>query len=274
MKISLRRHRSVTGDSPPVTKVICVTISPCPFPTGRHLPLEGAVNFRDIGGYETADGAHVRWGVIYRADGLSELESRDLELLQERGIATVIDLRTSFERENGAFPVETVPVSFHHLPLMETVPDFESFRTVPGFLSSTYVDMVEGAGGQIAQAIEIMADASNIPLVYHCAVGKDRTGVLTAILLGILGVPHETIVADYALSTLAMDKVRDRLIARYPEAEEQIREAKELLSAEPRNMEFLLTTIEQQWGSIEAYAHHLGISAETCTALRSALLEA
>src|SRR5260370_41599244 len=89
----------------------------------RKLPLAGCVNFRDLGGYPTADGGRGRWRRLFRADGLTRLDDRDCALLGELGLATVIDLRTVGEVENrGRFPQDSVAVQYHHLPLTDVLP--------------------------------------------------------------------------------------------------------------------------------------------------------
>ena len=95
-------------------------------------PPEGAVNFRDLGGYETGDGRRIRWRTLFRADGLSRLTQTDRAVIRQLGIATVIDLRTSVELEGGRFPVEEIPVGFHHFPLLDEMPDPERFKMAPG----------------------------------------------------------------------------------------------------------------------------------------------
>jgi protein-tyrosine phosphatase len=240
----------------------------------RHVLLEGAVNFRDVGGYPTRDGRSTAWNKVFRSDGLSELSDADLETIATLGIRSVLDLRTTFEFESGVFPIDKVDVTLSHLPLMESVPDPESFKKIPGFLASTYVEMLEEAGDHVAQALRIVADPANLPAIIHCTVGKDRTGVLVAVILSLLGVANDTIVADYALSAGAMEAVKARLIARFPDAEELINDhAAEILSAEGENMIFLLDAVAEKWGSMEAYVATIGLSDDDLVALRAALLE-
>ena len=103
----------------------------------RHIALDGAVNFRDLGGYETTDGRRIPWRTLFRADGLSALTDHDRGVVRQLGVATVIDLRTTVEVEGGTFPVEDIPVDLHHFPLLERVPDPASFKIAPGLLASS-----------------------------------------------------------------------------------------------------------------------------------------
>jgi protein tyrosine/serine phosphatase len=238
----------------------------------RHIALEGAVNFRDLGGYRAADGRHVRWRTLFRADGLSNLTPADHAVIRRLGVATVVDLRTTFEVERGRFPVEEIPVGFHHVPLLEAVPEAEAFERAPGFLATQYREIAAQAAPRIGEILRLLARRHAHPVVVHCTAGKDRTGVLVAVLLGILGVDDETIVADYALSARAMATLRQRLAERYPEARPQIEQATELFSAEPSNISSLLTDLRRRHGSIDGYARSAGVGDGELAALRDVLL--
>jgi protein-tyrosine phosphatase len=239
----------------------------------RHIALEGAVNFRDLGGYETVDGRTISWRTLFRADGLSELTDRDRGVVRHLGVATVVDLRTSSELEGGRFPVDDIPVRFHHHPLLDELPDPEAFKLAPGVLSDQYLDMCERAGPQIGEVLSILARPGAHPAIVHCTAGKDRTGVLVAVLLGLLGVPDDVIVADYALSAGAMAGVRDKLIARYPEGRQAIEQANEVFSAAPSNISGLLATLRDRYGSIVAYGESVGAGPEVVAGLRRELLD-
>jgi protein-tyrosine phosphatase len=239
----------------------------------RHIPLEGAVNFRDLGGYEAAGGRHLRWRTLFRADGLSRLTPTDRAAVRRLGIATVVDLRTSFELEGGRFPVDEIPVGFHHLPLLDEMPDPQRFEMAPGMLATQYQEIASDAAPQIARALAIVADRQAHPVIVHCTAGKDRTGVLVAVLLGLLGVPDEVIVHDYVLSAGAMAALRRKLIERYPEGREIIERADELFSAAPDNIRTLLDTLRRDHGSIEGYAAAAGAGPAVVDGLRQALLE-
>ena len=239
----------------------------------RLLPLAGTVNFRDLGGYPTEDGSRVRWRRLFRADSLNRLTEEDRGQIRHLGVATVIDLRTTAEVEEGRFPVDEVPVAFHHLPFMESVPDPEAFQAMPGLLASTYVDMLDEAGDKVAAAVTVMADPANQPAIFHCTAGKDRTGVLSAMLLGLLGVPDEVIIEDYALSAHSMAALKQRLAERYPDFADQILDAGEMFSAAPEHMERLIGVIRQRYGSFDDCASAIGITASTVASLRNSLLD-
>lgn len=239
----------------------------------RLIALEGAVNFRDLGGYPVGDGKRTRWRVLFRADGLGDLTEADFEVMRALGIRTVIDLRSGEELERGRFDVDAHPVTFHHFPIIEKLPDAEEFDRRPGLLGTQYLDMVRDAGAAFVRALTVLADPDALPAVFHCTAGKDRTGVLSAMVLLLLGVDEETVVADYALSGAAMTRLRAKIIVKYPESRETIDNISEVFSAEPAQMEALLDHLRTEHGSVEAYLSRLGSGDDLIAALRASLLE-
>jgi protein-tyrosine phosphatase len=239
----------------------------------RLIALEGAVNFRDLGGYEAADGRRTRWRTLFRADGLGELTGTDLSVLRGFGIRTVIDLRSGSELERGRFDVEAHPATFHHFPFIDELPDAQDFDRRPGLLGTQYLEIVQDAGHQILAALEVLAAPDALPAVFHCTAGKDRTGVLSAVVLSLLGVDEPTVVADYALSGAAMLRLRAKLIEKYPEGRETILNIDEVFSADPAQMERLLDHLAAQYGSVGAYVEGLGAPPGLVEGLRAALLE-
>jgi protein-tyrosine phosphatase len=239
----------------------------------RTIALEGAVNFRDLGGYPTADGQRTRWRVLFRADGLGELTEPDLGVMRALGIRTVVDLRSGYEVERSRFNVDAHPVDFHHFPFIDALPDVEEWDRRPGLLGAQYKEMLDDAGPQIVGALTVLAGPDARPAVFHCTAGKDRTGLLSAIVLSLLGVDEETVVADYALSGEAMERLRAKLILKYPDGRDVIADIDEVFSADPANMVGLFAYLRERYGSIADYAAHIGIGAELVARLRVALLE-
>jgi protein-tyrosine phosphatase len=239
----------------------------------RLIALEGAVNFRDLGGYPADGGMQTRWRVLFRADGLGDLTTSDFEVMRSLGIRTVIDLRSVEEVERSCYDVDAHPVTFHHFPIIEKLPDPEEFARRPGLLGSQYQEMLRDAGDTFLGVLRVLAAPDALPAVFHCSAGKDRTGVLSALVLSLLGVDEETVVADYALSGAAMVRLRAKLLVKYPEGRDVIENIDEVFSAEPTQMEALLDHLRDEYGSVSAYLQGLGAGDELISSLREALLE-
>lgn len=234
----------------------------------RRVPFANVFNFRDLGGYALADGRTTQWGRIFRADGLQRLDDADLELVDAIGIRTVIDLRTSNEiNDRGAFPVAKYPVSYHHLSIidatwMETgVPEFpDDEQGGIDFLIWAYRDMLDQGADKFAQAIATLSLPGNGPTVFHCAAGKDRTGILAALVLGGLGVDHEVIAQDFGLTRHSMERMRTWLGVNNPEAlDDMNRRPKHMFGAHPDAMRQILADIDATHGGVRGYLSSIGI---------------
>jgi protein-tyrosine phosphatase len=243
----------------------------------RRITLERAFNFRDLGGYSAGRSDTVRWGLVYRADGIHRIEGADLARVSALGIRTVLDLRTRGELEDhGRVATESFAATYAHLPLLERVWE----RELPGaeldaveFLAGRYIDMLEQGAGSIVSALATMADAERLPLVFHCSAGKDRTGVLAAILLSVLGVSDDDIAADYALSRAAMRELTDWVRSERPESYESMAaQPPAFLDAPPLAMRRFLALARSQHGSLTDYVHGAGLGFAEVDSLRAALL--
>jgi protein-tyrosine phosphatase len=240
----------------------------------RRIPLEGCLNFRDLGGYPAADGRRVRWRLLFRSDALHHLKAEDVVHLRDViGLSHVLDLRSSSELvADGRGPLEREPLGFHHLPLFDG--DVQGRPAdLPSDLAGLYFAMAEFAAGPIARVLEILARASG-PAVYHCAAGKDRTGVVSAVLLGLLGVPDELIVADYAATRDALDGIVERLMSSHGYQDVLATLPPDTLHAEPATMVSLLAKIRDRHGSMRAYVDAIGVCEADVARLEERLLEA
>ncbi len=242
----------------------------------RKLTLTGCVNFRDLGGYRTADGRHIRWRTLFRADGLTRLDAEDCAQLAELGLATVIDLRTRDEVEQrGRFPEDAFEVEYHHLPLTDVLPPQEDLVRYdePAFVTSRYRQLFVEGSPSLSRAVQVLAEPGALPAVFHCSAGKDRTGVLAALVLGFLGVPRQVIVDDYALSAGAMVDLMARLRAEYADAVEEVeRYAPAVIAVSPLTMDAFLDSLEDEHGTFDELAATLGVT-DAVARLRTTLLE-
>ena len=241
----------------------------------RSIELDGCVNFRDLGGYPTAEGRSLRWRLLFRSDALHALSPKDIAHLRDAlSLSDVVDLRSSFElRSEGRGPLEQQPIGFHHTPLFDGDPS-ASDRSAAAELSlgDRYVGLMEVAQAKIANVVRILANARG-GAVYHCAAGKDRTGVISAVLLGALGVPDELIVADYALSGERIDEIIARVMS-MKGYEDTLREMPaDTLHAHPESMEIVLSRVSERWGSMGEYLRAGGLEADDLDRLRAKCLE-
>ncbi|NBO05995.1 MAG: tyrosine-protein phosphatase [Actinobacteria bacterium] len=243
----------------------------------RVIPLFAVHNFRDLGGYPTADGRHTRWRTLFRADGLYRLTPDDARQVIDLGVRTVVDLRTDNElRTRGTFPVDQYPVSFHHLPIIDATwgetAVLETDDAVE-FLVWAYRQMLGEAAPRFADAMNLLASHSVLPAVFHCAAGKDRTGILSALVLGTLGVDAEVIAADYGLTEQSMQ----RLVVWAREHQPELAELYEKMparfaAADPAAMRVILADIEASHGSVEGYVRAIGVTEASIASLRNTLL--
>jgi len=246
----------------------------------RSIQLEGCLNFRDLGGYPTRDGRRLAWRRIYRSDGLHQLSGSDVAHLRDGlRLSDLIDLRSSAElRLDGRGPLEKEPIAFHHVPLFDgdrpSTLDPKLQKAMEEMsLADRYFGLAEMAKQPIARVVRLVSEAEG-GAVYHCAAGKDRTGVISAVLLSALGVSRDLIVADYALSQQNLDAIVERLTASegYKEMFEHL--PPDTLHAEPETMVSLLGKIEERYGSMVGYLESAGVGREVVERLRANVLEA
>lgn len=240
----------------------------------RVIRFQRVFNVRDLGGLPTRSGATVKRGLLYRADGVHRLDGEDLEVVAALGLRTVLDLRTEGELEHGRFPTERHPVAWHHLPVLQRIWSDDDLRvgaSAAEFLRDRYLDMLDQGGGSIARALELISGGQ--PALFHCSAGKDRTGVLAAVILGLLDVDAEIIAQDYHLSAAAMDDMVTWLEAEFPEAKTAMNsQPREYLQAPVEAMAGFLEEVERRYGSMEGLVDALGVSEVTVSAIRDQLL--
>jgi protein tyrosine/serine phosphatase len=210
--------------------------------------------------------------VLFRSDALHALTDSDVATLREQlGMSDIVDLRSSFElNAEGRGLLEAEPIDFHHTPLFDgEMRGAESAAAEKLLtLADRYVGMLEFAREPIVRVVEILARAPGAA-VYHCAAGKDRTGVISAVLLGVLDVPDELIVADYALSGENIDAIIERVMSMkgYRDTLEEL--PADTLHAKPETMEAVLAHVASRYGSMSDYLHQAGVSQQTLEELRA-----
>lgn len=257
----------------------------------RILPLKGGRNFRDLGGYETNDGKRTRWGLLYRSGAMHNLTPEDYRYLGTLGIRVVCDLRATSEREHE--PTQWGAEPKPELLSVDYGSDTRGLASVIAAGAAATENMARGKMIEIYTVLPTFFKESyagvfkrlasgEIPLAFNCSAGKDRTGVLAALILTALGVPRETVKADYALSNTYLDIEGE--IARKAETNgptppspfmqlpESARAA--ILRADPAYLDAAFAKIDQDFGSFDAYLRDfLGISDAERAKIRDLLTE-
>ncbi|WP_374574355.1 tyrosine-protein phosphatase [Phenylobacterium sp.] len=249
----------------------------------RVLPLEGATNFRDIGGYATADGRHVRWGLLYRSNALDGLTAADYKIVSGLGVRLVCDLRTDQEREEAPTRWQGAPPEFLNSPKAALDTNMSALfaggpptaATVRANFIKFYADMPEAYAGEYKAMFRRLIDGE-APMIMHCTAGKDRTGVGSALLLTALGVPRATVVEDYSKSAALLarqpPKQSSRYDAMFAKLPPDVIQA--LMGSDPAYVESALDAVDARYGSVEGYlAKELGVTAQDLAKLRARYLE-
>jgi hypothetical protein len=246
----------------------------------RLVPLDGSFNFRDLGGYPTADGRVTRWGTLFRSDTLHELSPADVEHLASLGLTTVIDLRTAAELERtGRGPLGPEPMAYHHLSVLGEAEGGGSGEAMaapapPGDdLSERYLWYLDVGRRPLVAALALVGEAANLPLVFHCAAGKDRTGVLAALILSLLGVDPGVIVEDYLITEGRMELILDRYRADPVFAERMARAPASRFSVERGTMVRFLDELDRRFGGARSWAVANGLPPPTVDRMEEILLD-
>lgn len=184
----------------------------------RWVDFDEIDNLRDLGGLPVTDGGTTRFGVAYRSSTPQQVTAADVGRLTALGLRTLIDLRLPAEVDNEGYGLlAAAPISRINLPVGKAEEAANPAALLPDAirydLVALYRELLAGSVQSLVSAIRHIADPNRHAVVFHCAAGKDRTGVLTAMVLDAVGVPAAAIAADYALTDERMQRVRDRLDA-------------------------------------------------------------
>ncbi len=241
----------------------------------RLLTLTGAHNFRDLGGYRTEEGRTTRWGLLFRSDTLHELTAEDLSVIAGLGLNTVIDLRTTKEVVRlGRGPLAEEPVHYVNASVLgEGGGEVRAAPTLSGTdVSGRYLWYLENGSPALGIALSVLGEARRYPAVFHCQAGKDRTGVLAALVLGILGVERRSIVEDYVLTAGRMELIIGRL-RRDPAYASRLDELPaSAFTVAAESIEGFLDGVDERYGGPAAWARHAGVDDVHLEVLRDTLL--
>ncbi len=234
---------------------------------GRRIAVPGLLNLRDVGGYPVA-GGEVPWQRLYRSDALHQLDAWGVAALSQLRLRTIVDLRTDVEAEMAPSPLDRLDVRHTHVSILGG--DLEG---LPLQLDAVYAHIVHKCGAAIADAIRPLCTARAFPALVHCSAGKDRTGIVVAIVLAVLGVPDEFIAADYALSASYLDPRHVAAVGQTLREKTGLGDdlTEELLLSPPELIMDVLASARTVDGSVDGYLLAHGLREADLAALRTAL---
>jgi len=243
----------------------------------RQLSWDGCYNVRDLGGLPLAAGGETRYGAVVRADSLSELTAAGWSEALEYGLARVVDLRFPEERardEGGAPPVEVVHISlFGERDPIKDQQWEESTRAAADLtdvFAALYVATIDDYAEHVVRALTAVAEGNGGCVAVHCFAGKDRTGVVAALLLSLAGVDDDQIVRDFAASDEGVLRLCADWIADAEDDEERSYRTR-LITAPAAAMDAMLTHLQTRWGGADSYLQAQGVETATVDVLRRRL---
>lgn len=229
----------------------------------RVLRWEACYNVRDLGGYPLAEGRETRWRALIRADTLCRLTDTGRAAVVDYGVRTVIDLRSSKEvAEGGAHPFANRAghgVDYGHVPIIGLAAE-EVLREATS-TAHAYALMLDHCRSEFGRTVRAFARASEGGVVVHCGAGKDRTGLVVALLLALAGVPVDVIGEDYALTDVGLQPLYEEWLAKYDDPAEREQRARQLVSY-PETIARALAHVDERYGGVAAYLEGVGVTAE------------
>ena len=234
----------------------------------RRLPLEEISNIRDLGGYPTKGGGHTKFGVFVRSARPCHITEGDKEFLKSYGVTLSLDFRSLSEAKK--YPSDLIgldwveyrpmPLDVHHVIISEEgeIPkDDREYMTWP----EVYKMMAEDYKPWFKEVLEVSANCDGA-MQFHCTTGKDRTGLISALLLGLAGVSDEDIIADYSISQIYLEPVYKELIASSVKWASELSMENVFFKTAPYNMRALLDHYREKYGGIREYVKDIGVSDE------------
>jgi hypothetical protein len=244
----------------------------------RSLDWEGCLNVRDLGGVALEDGGETRYGVLVRADNIRRLTDAGWCSLAEHGVSRIVDLRWAEELDADApreLDIDVVHVSllgqfdpdFH-----DDIRDYMAAGDPAGYWAASYIRILERFAPNFGRALAAIADAPEGAVLFHCAGGKDRTGLVAALLLRLAGAPIDEVARDYALTFVRLSRKPDAWVE--AAADEDERAVRVFMQhTPPESMRRAIEQLERDHGSVEAYLRHAGLDDPRLRRLKERLAE-
>ena len=248
----------------------------------RHVVLQGAANFRDLGGYATADGHHVKWGEVYRSADISKLTDADLAILKQKNINYDVDLRG--RQESAQAPDKLNPGMDYILcpagsnnSLNDWMKSIAHAKGTAGdSLMVVYYSKTDSLAARYKPFFDkLLGLPVGQSLVFHCTAGKDRTGIGAALLLYSLGVPYETIMSDYLASNYYRKDANTKMInqmVNFMHIDQQV--AADMAGVNKEDLDATFNAITQKYGSVDNYLRtEIGLDDTKIAMLKKKFLE-
>lgn len=239
----------------------------------RFLPLDGTLNTRDLGGLPVVGNGRTRFGVFFRSDVPIDLGAADFERLASLGLSTVIDLRQAHElqRDKNSLAARS-GIDYQNVEIWGHIEAAGDQPPDPWDITAFYLRAFDHAGPGFVRVMTLLADARGASL-FHCTAGKDRTGLVAALLLEAVGVDKDTIIEDFALTHDRIDPLRQRLLADAAKRGIERSDFERLLGATPDLMLPALDYLATRYGGATAYLKANGLQDEQLAALRRKLVD-
>ncbi|MBC1975929.1 tyrosine-protein phosphatase [Listeria booriae] len=252
----------------------------------RTIPLEGCFNFRDLGGYVNTAGKTVKWGKLYRSSLLTNITEKDKDTLEKLGVSWICDLRSTSEIAAKPTPA-LAHIKNRHIPIGTAknestesqkidIPD--DHRVYEPLMGESYRVFVQSKDG-FREIFNDIIEKEEVPFLFHCTAGKDRTGVLGALLLKLLDVPENTILADYELTNQYADNILGEmqgLVNAFSNSERKIdlENFRPMAEARPAYLEIAFDEMQKEYGSVDAYLEKgIGITPSEKAKFQTMMLE-
>ncbi|CAM4146908.1 tyrosine-protein phosphatase [Listeria booriae] len=252
----------------------------------RTIPLEGCFNFRDLGGYVNTAGKTVKWGKLYRSSLLTNITENDKDTLEKLGVSWICDLRSTSEIAAKPTPA-LAHIKNRHIPIGTAknestesqkidIPD--DHRVYEPLMGESYRVFVQSKDG-FREIFNDIIEKEEVPFLFHCTAGKDRTGVLGALLLKLLDIPENTILADYELTNQYADNILGEmqgLVNAFSNSEKKIdlENFRPMAEARPAYLEIAFDEMQKEYGSVDAYLEKgIGITPSEKAKFQTMMLE-
>lgn len=237
----------------------------------KPLPLHGSDNTRDLGGYPTENGGRTAYRRLVRSDSLEELTPADVEMLREYGVGCCIDFRTADTCEKHPSALSHVDgIDYYNVPIDDHIGNGDMAALAQyEDMGDLYIEFLERNKQEFCTALQMILQHPNQVTLYHCAAGKDRTGILSMLLLKLAGVPEDRILADYQVTEHYMISKFVRMKEFLEQCHQKIPEY--CFSSAPEQMKKAMAYLNRKYGNVERYAEAIGVTKEECEKLKSVL---